>query len=151
MGGFTEIYLKDKSAENIAKHNAKLKEYGVRKSIRFYSEDDIKFEFDGFMKGTGHFPNDQFPREKIKTIDDFKKYWNPKALGTTFCPYVGSLTFDCYFGRTSNNAMKKLGNYIADNYRDIERTRGSFTTFTERGMTKLQRQIIDESNILEDY
>jgi hypothetical protein len=151
MGGFTEIYLRDKSEENIAKHNEKLKEYGVRKSLRFYSEADIKFEFDGFMKGTGYFPDDQFPKDKIKTINDFKKYWNPKSLGTCFCPNVGSLTFDCYFGRTSKNAMRKLGRYIADHHRDIEQTRGSFSTFMERGMTKLERQIISESKILDNY
>ena len=65
MGGFTEVYLRDKSKENIAKHNAKLKEYGVRKSLRFYSEDDIQFEFDGFKdsihKETTLFSNTLYP------------------------------------------------------------------------------------------
>lgn len=144
MGGFTVIYLKDRSEENIRKHNELLKKYGVAKRYRFYSLDDVKFEYNGFMKGTGVFPENLFPKDKIKTFDDFCKYWNPKAIGEVFVAYTGSLSFDCYFGRTSKRAMRNIGKYVADYWRDILAVSGSFDTFMERGMTKLERQLVTE-------
>jgi len=120
MGGFTAVYLKDRSEANIAKQNALLAEHKVAKRYRFYSESDIQFEYEGFCKGTGVFPEHLFPKDKINSFEDFKVYWCPKALGTCFVPHTGSLTFDCYFGRTSKRAMRNMGRYIAENYREIE-------------------------------
>lgn len=147
MGGFTSIRLKDTSAKNIRKQNEVLKSYGVAKQYRFYSEDDIKFEYDGFVKGLGYFPEHQFPKDKIKSYKDFKKYWNPKAIGETFCPKKGALTFDCYYGRTSQRALRNIGKYVADNHNLIGEVSGSFSTFIERGMTRIERLIIKDSNI----
>lgn len=147
MGGFTEVFLKDCSYENIKKQNEKLKEYNVAKRYSFYSEDDVKFEYEAFCKGEGSFPEHLFPKNKINSYKDFTKYWSTKALGALFVPEFGVLTFDCYFGRTSKRAMRNMGRYIADNVRLIKKTRGSFSTFMERGMTKLERQIIIENNL----
>lgn len=147
MGGFAQVYLRDRSAEGIAKANQSLAEAGLRKALRFYSEDDVRLEYDYFARGEGYFPADQFPKDKIKSFEDFKKYWNPQALGDVFCPPFGVLQFDCYFGRTSKRAMRIMGRWIADNHRLIEKTSGSFTTFMERGMTKLERQIMKESDV----
>ena len=151
MGGFTAIYLKDTSEENIMKQNELLRHYGVAKKYGFYSEKDIQFEYDGFCIGTGVFPEHLFPKDKIKSYNDFKRYWSPKALGECFVPYVGSLTFDCYFGRTSKRAMRGIGKYLADNYHEIKSMDGSFETFFERGMTRLEMKIMHEAGFFYDY
>ena len=140
MGGFTKLMLKDTSIENIRKHNELLAKAKVRKEIRFYSEDDVKLEYEYFKKGDGYFPDDQFPKDKINSYEDFTKYWSTEALGEVFVPEFGSLTFDCYFGRTSNNAMKCIKNYIVDtlvNADDwfspvFDYASGSWSTFLER-------------------
>ena len=103
--------------------------------------------YEYFVRGLGEFSENLFPKDKIKSLEDFKMYWNPRALGEVFVTHSGTLNFDCYFGRTSKSAMKKLGNYIADNYRELKEVHGSFSTFMERGMTKLQRQILQESEL----
>ena len=144
MGGFTVVYLKDRSEENIRKHNESLKKYGVARRYRFYSLDDVKFEYESFTKGLGVFPEHIFPKDKIKSFDDFCKYWNPKTVGEVFVPYTGSLSFDCYFGRTSKRAMRGIGKYIADNWKDILAVSGSFDTFMNRGMTRLERRMFNE-------
>lgn len=155
MGGFTKIQLKDTSAENIAKHNKMLEAAKVRKSIRFYSEDDVKFEYDGFVAGTGHFPEHLFPKDKINSYEDFTKYWSTEALGEIFVPPFGCLTFDCYFGRTSNNAMKCIKNYIIDALLEepfgeqvFAEVGGSWSTFLERcSASKLALELINEKII----
>ncbi len=159
MGGFTTLKLKDTSEENIAKHNKMLEAAGVRKSIRFYSKENVKEEYKYFKRGEGVFPENQFPKDKIKTFSDFKKYWNTNALGETFCPPFGTLRFDCYFSRTSKRAMKNIKNYIInalltpENFMKspFNKATGSWTTFLERcGATKLDLQMINEK-IKEGY
>ncbi len=147
MGGFTKFQLKDKSEENIAKHNAKLREFGVSKKYGFYSLEDVRIEYEYFKLGDGNWPENLFPKDKIKSFKDFQKYWSPEALGEVFVAPIGALIFDCYFGRTSKNAMRRIGKYLAENHRDIELAEGSYDTFFERGMTRLERQIMKESNI----
>ena len=153
MGGFTTLKLKDCSEENIKKHNELLRKHKVRKSISFYSESDIELEYLVFKDGKGHFPNHLFPADKIKTYRDFKKYWNPKALGEVFCPNNGTLVFDCYFGRTSDNAMRCLKNYIIDALllseyflnTPFEYASGSWSTYLERcSASKLGLELIRE-------
>lgn len=144
MGGFTVIYLKNRSEENIKKHNELLKKFGVAKKYRFYSLEDVKFEYDSFLKNLGVFPEHSFPKDKIKTFNDFCKYWSPDALGEIFVPFTGSLSFDCYFGRTSKRAMKAIGKYLNDNHKDILAVSGSFDTFMERGMTKYTQKLFKE-------
>lgn len=151
MGGFTQFKLKDKSQANIDKQNDLLRQYGVAKGYRFYSEKDVIFEYEAFLKGIGVFPEHKFPKDKIKTLEDFKQYWSSKALGEVFVPPYGTLQFDCYFGRTSQRAMRNIGRYLAANHNEIETMRGSYDTFFERGMTKLERQIIAESKIKQGY
>jgi len=143
MGGFTVIYLKDRSEENIRKHNKLLKQYKVAKKIHFYSMENVQFEYDSFMKGLGVFPDQLFPKDKINTLEDFCKYWSPVAVGEVFVPYNGSMTFDCYYGRTSKRAMRNIGKYIYDNYKDILAVYGSFNTFMEYGMTKSESTFIN--------
>lgn len=144
MGGFTVVYLKDRSEENIEEQNKVLKQYGVPKRYRFYSLKNVQFEYESFKKGLGIFPDDMFPKDKIKSFEDFCLYWNPKSVGEVFVPYTGSLSFDCYFGRTSKRAMRNIGKYIADNWDNIYAVSGSFDTFMDRGMTRLERQLITE-------
>lgn len=153
MGGFTTLRLKDTSKKNIDKHNQMLKDAKVRKDLRFYSEDDVKFEYKAFINYEGEFPSHLFPREKIKNYQDFTKYWSTEALGEVFCPKFGTLKFDCYFGRTSNNAMKCLKNYIINALLLIENTGkspfeyadGSWSTYLERcGASKLNLELINE-------
>lgn len=154
MGGFTEIFLRDKSIENIRKQNAKLKAIGVTK-MSFYSDDDIQKEWDAFQNYEGAFPEHLFPRAEIKTFEDFKRYWSPKALGEVYCPQTGSLTFDCYFGRTSKRQMNLLRKYLMGydeglrcNINLIEKVEGSFSTFVERGkFTKLETQLLKENSL----
>lgn len=154
MGGFTTIQLKDTSPENIAFHNRLLDEAKVRKDIRFYSEDDVKLEYEAFVNGDGIFPDYHFPKDKIKSYEDFTKYWSTEALGEAFCPRFGMLTFDCYFGRTSDNAMKCIKNYIVEVLLHekyffepvpFSKLGGSFSTFLERcSASKLNLELIDE-------
>lgn len=147
MGGFTTIQLKDTSIENIAKHNAQLELMKVPKKYRFYSILDIIFEYESFKKGLGHFPEHMFPKAKIKSLKDFRKFWSPEALGEVFVPQMGMLTFDCYFGRTSEKAMRKIGKWVSGNIKDIKSVDGSFTTFMERGMTKTEQELIKKSGL----
>lgn len=154
MGGFTVIYLKKRDAETIASLNTKLAECGVAKKYRFYSEDNILLEYNAFLAKKGVFPEYQFPRDKIKSLTDFKQYWSPKAIGEIFIPYVGSLVFDCYFGRTSKRAMRNLSKFLTINHREILGVRGSFDTFMERGMTKADQKFINElmsSNTIQTF
>lgn len=144
MGGFTIVYLKDRSEENIKRHNELLKQYKVAKQYHFYSIENVQFEYDSFMKGLGVFPEHLFPKDKINSLSDFCKYWNPIALGEVIVEYTGSMTFDCYFGRTSNRAMRNIGKYIYNHHEDILAVYGSFDTFMERGMTKYQMNFISE-------
>lgn len=154
MGGFTKIFLRDKSIENIRKQNAKLKDLGVTK-MHFYSDDDVQFEWQAYQTGEGEFPEHSFPRD-IKTFEEFKKYWSPQALGEVFCPHTGSLTFDCYFGRTSKRQMKLLRKYLMDidenlrfNIDLIEKVGGSFSTFVERGgFSRLDIKMLEERKFL---
>lgn len=135
MGGFTSIHLKDTSEKNIAIQNAKLLEFGVPTKYHFYSMNDVRFEYATFLEGKGYFPDHQFPKYKINSFEDFKKYWNTKAIGETFCPNFGSLTLDVYYGRTSERATRLIGKYVIHNYMEIGKVDGSFTTFMERGMS----------------
>lgn len=149
MGGFTQVFLKDKTKNNIDKHNALLRLYKVPKQYRFYSESDVIFEYEAFKMGLGAFPERQFPKDKINSLEDFKQYWSSEALGEVFVPPYGTLQFDCYFGRTSKSAMRKIGKYLVDNAKHIEKTEGSFSTFVERsGISKLGMKILEERNLL---
>lgn len=153
MGGFTKLKLKDTSEENIAKHNQMLRGAKVINKYRFYSEEDVLNEYVYFKRGEGAFPEYQFPKDKIKSFKDFKKYWNPKALGEVFCPEFGSLTFDCYYSRTSKRAMKHIKNYIVNAILTPENAfktpfdyaEGSWSTFLERcGASKIDLKLIKE-------
>lgn len=144
MGGFTVIYLKDRSEENIKEQNRRLELLKVPKKHRFYSIKDVEFEFNGFMKNKGEFPEHLFPRDQIKTFEDFKRFWSPIAVGEIFVSYTGSLGFDCYFGRTSKHAMRQIGKYIGENANEILAVSGSFSTFMERGMSRWERKYIQE-------
>jgi hypothetical protein len=132
MGGFTSIKLIDCSEDNIKKQNELLKENGVCRKYRFYSEEDIQFEYNAFVKNVGSFPDHLFPKDKIKSYEDFKKYWSPEALGEIFVPYNGMLKFDCYFNRTSKRAMNKIAGYLLCNFSQIKSVDGSYSTFVER-------------------
>jgi len=132
MGGFTAIYLKDCSQENIDEQNKKLAAYKVAKQYRFYSPADVRKEYEYYLKGDGNYPEHLFPKEKINSFADFKKYWSSEALGEVIIPKLGSLTFDCYFGRTSKRAMHNIANYLIDNISLIKGTNGLFSTFVER-------------------
>jgi hypothetical protein len=145
MGGYTTIKLKDCSQQNINKHNKILKEFGVSKNYRYYSEADVHKEYGYYLTDDGVYPEHHFPKDKIHSYGDFTKYWNSKALGIIFVPEFGMLTFDCYFGRTSKKAMRAIGKYITEYYKDIDSVDGSFSTFMERGMTKLERTVLIES------
>jgi len=148
MGGFTQIKLKDVSIQNIEKQNAILDIHKVPKKYRFKSLETVQIiEYEYFKRGLGTFHESQFPKDKIKSLADFKKYWNPKAIGEIFCAYSGTLQFDCYFGRTSKSAMRKIGKYLAENINEIREVDGSFSTFLERGTTKAEVKIITESGL----
>jgi len=155
MGGFTEIFLRDKSKENIAKHNQMLVDAKVKKSFRFYSMEDVELEYEAYKKGDGEFPGHLFPPFRIHSLTDFMKYWNPQALGSCFVPHIGSLTFDCYFGRTSDNAMKCIKNYIITALLEapfgepvFEKVGGSWSTYLERcSASKLDLELINEKII----
>ncbi len=132
MGGFTQILLKDCSQSNIDEQNEKLDELKVNKSYRFYSGNDVFKQYKYFLKGEGNWDERFFPKDKIKSYNDFKKYWSPEALGEIFVPQYGTLQFDCYFGRTSKRAMNGIATYLSCNYSQIKSVRGSFSTFVER-------------------
>ena len=147
MGGSTFIYLKNQSETNIKRQNDLLKKFGVPKKFRFYSEADTMAEYVAFINGKGTFPEHMFPRHLINSYEEFKSFWNPKVIGEIFCPYTGSLWFDCYYGRTSKKAMYALGRYFEQNHEEIERVTGSFSTFVERGPSKRAIEAIKNSEI----
>lgn len=135
MGGFTKIQLKDTSQKNIDEQNENLKECGVAKKYRFYSERDVRKEWEYYRNDPErhiNYPPHSFPQD-IKHYEDFKKYWSAEALGEVFVPRFGSLTFDCYFGRTSKRAMHNIARWILI-YGETEgiTTNGSYSTFVER-------------------
>lgn len=135
MGGFTKIQLKDTSQENIDNQNENLKQYGVPKRYRFYSEDDIRKEWEFYRNDPDrhvHYPPHLFPQD-LKSYDDFKKYWSSEAMGEVFVPPIGALTFDAYFGRTSKNAMHGIARWVLI-HGETEgiSTSGSYSTFVER-------------------
>ena len=150
MGGFTQVFLKDTSRTNIDSHNAKLEIKKVPQKYRYSSDFDTIIEYEYFKEGKGAFPEDQFPKDKINSLEDFKKYWSPEALGEIFVAPTGTLQFDCYFGRTSKRAMRNIGKYLAENSTAIKKVSGSFSTFCERGMTKLEQQIMKEHGFLNE-
>ena len=150
MGGFTEIHLKNTTEANIKVQNKKLKKFWVPSKYRFYSETDIKNEYKWFVAGKGAFPDHLFPKDKINSYEDFKKYWSPSAIGSSFCPYIGSLTFDCYFGRTSDEDMRSIADYLLKNHKEIKLVEGSFTTFMEKSMTDEEVKKIKASEIIID-
>ena len=147
MGGFTECFLKDTSQKNIDKHNKLLAKAGIPEMYHFYSQKDTKKEYKYFLKGDGVFPEHQFPKDKIKSYKDFRKYWSTNAIGACICPKFGTLRFDCYFGRTPDDVMEKIGKYIAENISEFKGFDGSFGTFMERGMTDNQRKIVQQSGL----
>lgn len=136
MGGFTQIFLRDCSQQNIDAQNQILDDLKVPKRYRFYSEKDVKEEYEYFIRKEGVFPEHLFPSDKIHSYADFTKYWSTKALGSVFAPPFGSLQFDCYFGRTSNRAMHLIARYLLEAFylgeSRIKNAEGSYTTFVER-------------------
>lgn len=112
MGGFTAIYLKDRSQENIDRQNQHLDDLRVPKSFRFYSEKNTEKHYQHYLAGNGEFKECFFPPDKINSLEDFKRYWSPEALGTVFVPHVGSMNFDCYFGRMSDYAMHGVMRWV---------------------------------------
>ena len=141
MGGWTAIRLKDTSRHNIDVHNAKLETLKVNKKYRFYSEYDTIVEYEFFKIGVGAWDERFFPKDKIKSYNDFKKYWSSEALGEVFVPNMGTLTLDVYFGRTPKKTMRKIGKYFMQNIDAIKEVDGSSWTFFERCFTKAERQI----------
>jgi len=135
MGGWTAIRLKDTSEFNIAVHNAKLETLKVDKRYHFYSERDVILQYEYFKLGQGVFPEHLFPKHKIKSYEDFKKYWSSDALGEVFVPNFGSLTLDVYFGRTPKKTMRKIGKYFMQNIDAIKAVDGSSWAFFERCFT----------------
>jgi len=148
MDGFTQIKLHDCSRANIDRQNARLEILKVPKKYRFSSEADTIAQYEWFIQGKGTFPEHMFPKDKINSYEDFKRYWNPKALGECFVPPDGTLQFDCYFGRTPESVMSKIGVYVAKNITEFKSFHGSFNTFMERGMTMEEREIVKKSGIL---
>jgi hypothetical protein len=142
MGGFTKIQLKDCDQENIDKQNEKLDKIGLKKDIRFYSEKDIRDEY-AFYRSTSnkdeYYPPHLFPKP-INNYNEFKKIWT--GMGEVFVPPIGALTFDCYFDRTSQRAMKMIGKYLLNNIDQIEKVEGSFTTFVERTGLPTKKKLI---------
>lgn len=132
MGGFTTLKLRNISQENIDEQNQNLEELGVAKRYRFYSERSIEEEYQYYLKGDGNYPENFFPPDQINSLEDFKKFWSPRALGEVFVPHVGSLNFDCYFGRTSERAMHGIARYLLIYGDRIKETSGSYSTFVER-------------------
>ena len=150
MGGFTKVVLKDGEQLNIDSHNAKLELYGVTNKYHFYSSRDVVFEYEAYKLGLGVFREVLFPRDKIYSLYSFEKYWNSEALGEAFVPKYGTLTFDCYFGRTSERAMRNIAKYVIDNLDSIYLVGGSFESFIEKAMSKKQEKIFRESDVIID-
>lgn len=153
MGGFTKIQLLDTSEENIQLHNELLAKHKVKKCFRFYSVKDIEFEYEAFKNGEGNFPEHLFPRDEIKCFKSFRKYWSPEAIGDVFCPPIGALTFDACYGRTSNNAMRCIKNYLIDVMTTIDIgflkevwvVSGSFSVFMERcSASKINKELLSK-------
>jgi len=150
MGGFTKVMLKDTSHDNIARHNARLEIAGVPRQYRFTDTTNALVEYEWYLAHVNgdpnpkarqaNYPEHQFPRDKIKSFEDFCKCWHPQVCGETFVPPPGALTFDCYFGRTSRKAMRAIGKYLMANVEAIATVAGSFQTFMERGMTIAERE-----------
>lgn len=132
MGGYTQIILKDDSEDNIIDCNCLLNVEKVSKAYRFYSRNDARTEYGYFkIKAVGNYPEYLFPRNKINSYEDFLNYWNPKNCGFFINPF-GALSFDCYFVRTPAIQMKRIANFLVDNYSLIKEAKGSFETFVER-------------------
>jgi hypothetical protein len=132
MGGFTQIRLRNCSEENIKEQNEQLRKYGVAKKYRFYSEAEVREEYEYYLKGDGNYPPHLFPAHKIDSYEDFKRYWSSEALGEVFVPKFGTLNLDCYFGRTSKRAMHNLAGWLLCNLSQVKSVNGSFSTFVER-------------------
>ena len=128
------ITLKDKGTENCAVHNMILKyDYKCAKYLQFNSVAHTKFEYEGFKRGVGVFPEHVFNRDEIQTFEDFEKVWNPDCVGEIFVPRYGTGKFDCYFGRTPNATMGNIAKYLFEFSDDIESVSGISTdTFLER-------------------
>jgi hypothetical protein len=139
MGGFTTIRLKDNSQANIDLHNQKLREFKLAKKYYFYSIKNIKIEYEGFVKGEGVYPDHLFPKDKINSFKDFRKYWSTKAIGESFCPPFGVLRCDVYYSRMSERNKRALGRYFMANIDAIKEVNGSSTAFFERCFTKRER------------
>jgi hypothetical protein len=145
MGGFTKIMLKDVSEENIKKQNSILAKMKVDKNFRFYSEKNVIDEYKYYKKGDGNYPDHLFPKDKIKSYKDFTKYWSTSALGEVFVPPFGSLTFDCYFGRTEEITLNKIAKYLINNFDQIAYCTGSYSTFISNKVNFITK---DEENKL---
>jgi hypothetical protein len=143
MGGLTKIHLKDPSKENIKFVNDILTGMKLAKSFRFYSEADVELEYKCFVDGEGTFPDDQFPKNQIKSYDDFKNYWSTEALGEVFVPKFGCLSFDCYFGRTSQTAMNLIANFLYSYRYLIGEVSGSYLTFVNDKISISQKKRVE--------
>ena len=146
MGGFTKIQLEHCDQENIDLQNEKLDKLKLHKGIRFYSEKDIEMEYDFYLndeKREEYFPPHLFPYDEIKSYEDFRKIWT--GMGEAIVPPIGSLTFDCYFDRTSKSAMYKIAQYLYNNMGQISEVSGSFSTFIERsGISQKRKYALHE-------
>lgn len=144
MGGFTQIILKDKSEQHVIDCNCLLSREKVDKKYHFYTINDTKIEYGHFKIGNGVYDEHLFPRNKIKSYEDFLSYWNPQICGHFVNPF-GTLSFDCYFSRTPAIQMKRIANFLVDNYTLIEQAEGSFETFVERcGKSKRVQKLLLE-------
>lgn len=133
MGGFTALYLKDKSQENIDRQNQHLDSLRVPKAYRFYGEKNVEEEYQYYLAGDGVYKECFFPPDQINSLEDFKRFWSPAALGEVFVPHAGALNFDCYFGRTSDYAMHGIARWVVLFGEDEAiTTSGSYSTFVER-------------------
>ena len=146
MGGFTSIQLKDTSQENIDEQNAELDALGVAKRYRFYSEKNIRLEWD-YYQACGpelraeRFPAHSFPQD-ITSYETFTQHWSPKKWGTCFIPEIGMLTFDACFGRTSTRAMHGIARFLLYSFDGtVKETTGSYSTFVERCGYKAKTKI----------
>lgn len=135
MGSQVVILLNDVSQENIDKQNQVLNNLGIDEGIHFYSEKDVKLEYDWFKTNKNEFPDHLIPHDKIKSFDDFKQYWNTENLGKTFCPEFGSLKFDIAYDRTEQDQIDLITEYLITNISLIKKGEGSFDSFVN--MTKL--------------
>lgn len=147
MGGFTTIYLKDNGQENIDLQNKRLDDLGLKQNIRFYSQNDTLLEYEFWRDNPEkHSTNYQpsFPHNKIKTYEDFKRIWSAEYYGEVFIPYIGSLSIDCYFSRSSKRTMSILARYIYLYASELKGYSGSFDTFLERGASGKRSKSIYE-------